>query len=53
MKSYHVINFSKVYKLSFREREKKNAHATFNEKRKTEKSWTLFYKRFSLQSPLK
>ena len=41
MKSYQ---FFKILKRLDKEREK-NTHAAVNEKRKTEKSWTLFYNR--------
>ena len=41
MKSYQ---FSKIYKRFDKER-KKTTHAGVNEKRKTEKKWTLFYNR--------
>ena len=41
MKSY---KFFKIWKRIFKEREK-NTYVAVNEKRKTEKNWTLFYNR--------
>ena len=43
MKSYQF----QIYKGFDKEREK-NTNTTVNEKRKTEKSWTLFYKQVVL-----
>ena len=41
MKSYQ---FFKIYKRLYKKREE-NAHTAVNEKKTTEKSWTLFYNR--------